>query len=129
MREAVLSSRFSVLSRPELRPTREARRHGGGSSGESLASGVSPRDRLVALRFVRGRFQPQHPSETVDDADPFAGVRSPKRRGPQSQSGAVARVEPVDEENPQSLDDSESPCLCASVVDVLLFAQIDVFLL
>ena len=54
----------------------------------------------LVFRFVRNRFQPQQPSETVDDVDPFAGVRSPKKRGPQNRAGAVALAEP-DEKNHQ----------------------------
>jgi hypothetical protein len=54
------------------------------------------------FRFVRSKFRPREPSETVEDQDPFAGVRSPNKRGPQSRSGAVALAEPDEAEEDQS---------------------------
>ena len=55
----------------------------------------------LVLRFVLSLVSPREPSESIDDPlvdDPLAGVPAPKRRGPQSRSGAVALEEP-DEEN------------------------------
>ena len=57
----------------------------------------------LVLRFVSKLFKPREPSESLED--PLAGVPSPKRRGPQDRSGAVALAEP-DEENG---DDSFPP--------------------
>lgn len=52
----------------------------------------------LVVRFVRNLFRPREPSESVED--PLAGVPSPKRRGPQNRSGAVALAEPdEDDEN------------------------------
>jgi len=48
------------------------------------------------LRFVRNLFRPREPSESVED--PLAVVPSPKRRGPQNRSGAVALAEPDEED-------------------------------
>jgi hypothetical protein len=48
------------------------------------------------LRLVRNLFKPREPSESVED--PLAGVPSPKRRGPQNRSGAVALAEPDEED-------------------------------
>jgi len=45
-----------------------------------------------ALRFIRTLFRPREPSESIED--PLAGVPSPKKRGPQNRSGAVALAEP-----------------------------------
>jgi hypothetical protein len=59
----------------------------------------------LLLRFVRSRFGPREPSESLDDprvGDPLAGVPSPKRRGPQNRSGAVALVEPDEEDENRS---------------------------
>lgn len=55
----------------------------------------------LVFRFVRRQFQSREPSETTGGAggqDPFAGVRSPKKHGPQSRSGAVALAEPDGDE-------------------------------
>lgn len=55
------------------------------------------------LRFVRSRFTPKEPS--LDDprvGDPFAGVPSPRKRGPQNRSGAVALAEPDEEDENRS---------------------------
>ncbi len=52
------------------------------------------------LRFVRNLFRPREPSESVED--PLAGVPSPKRRGPQNRSGAVALAEPDEEDGDRS---------------------------
>jgi hypothetical protein len=52
----------------------------------------------VVVRFVRSLLSPREPSESR--GDPLAGVPAPKRRGPQSRSGAVALAEPdEDDEN------------------------------
>jgi hypothetical protein len=59
----------------------------------------------LVWRFVGSRFSPREPSESLDDPrveDPFAGVPSPKRHGPQSRSGAVALAEPDDDEEDES---------------------------
>jgi len=56
----------------------------------------------LVFRFVRSQFRSREPSETVGGVggqDPFSGVRSPKKRGPQSRSGAVALAEPDDDED------------------------------
>ncbi len=50
----------------------------------------------LVLRFVGNLFKPREQSDAVED--PLAGVPSPKKRGPQNRSGAVALAEP-DEEN------------------------------
>jgi hypothetical protein len=50
----------------------------------------------LVLRFVRNLFRPREPSESVED--PLAAVPAPKRRGPQSRSGAVALAEPDEED-------------------------------
>ncbi len=55
----------------------------------------------LVVRFVRNLFRPREPSESLGDPrveDPFAGVLSPKKRGPQNRSGAVALAEPDDDE-------------------------------
>ncbi len=52
------------------------------------------------LRFVRNLFRPREPSESIED--PLAGVPSPKRRGPQNRSGAVALAEPDEEDEDRS---------------------------
>jgi hypothetical protein len=44
------------------------------------------------------RFFWRKPEPESERGDPFAGVRSPKRRGPQNRSGAVALVEPSEDE-------------------------------
>jgi len=57
------------------------------------------------LRFVGSRFSPREPSESLDDPwveDPFARVPSPKKRGPQNRSGAVALAEPDEEDENRS---------------------------
>ena len=54
----------------------------------------------LVLRFVGKHFRPREPSESVED--PFAGVPSPKRRGPQLRSGAVALAEPDEEDENRS---------------------------
>ena len=54
----------------------------------------------LVLRFVLRQLSPRESSESLDDPlveDPFAGVPSPKKRGPQDRSGAVALAEPDDE--------------------------------
>ena len=56
----------------------------------------------LVFRFVRGRFQKQEPSESVEDLDPLTGVRAPRKRGPQSRSGAIALEEPDEDEGDQS---------------------------
>ncbi len=48
------------------------------------------------LRFIRDLFRPRKPTDSVDD--PLAGVPSPKKRGPQNRSGAVALAEPDEED-------------------------------
>ncbi len=50
----------------------------------------------LVLGFVRSLFKPREPSESAKD--PLAGVRVPKRRGPQDRSGAVALAEPDEED-------------------------------
>jgi hypothetical protein len=50
----------------------------------------------LVLRFARSLFKPREPSESVED--PLAGVPSPKRRGRQNRSGAVALAEPDEED-------------------------------
>ncbi len=52
------------------------------------------------LRFIRNLFRPREPSESVED--PLAGVPSPKKRGPQNRSGAVALAEPDEEDEDRS---------------------------
>jgi hypothetical protein len=57
------------------------------------------------LRFIRNLFSHREPSESVDDPlveDPLAGVPSPRRRGPQNRSGAVALAEPDEEDENRS---------------------------
>jgi hypothetical protein len=59
----------------------------------------------LVLRFVGSRFSPREPSESLDDPrveGPFAGVPSPKKRGPQNRSGAVALAEPDEEDENRS---------------------------
>ena len=59
----------------------------------------------LVVRFVRSRFSPREPSQSLDDPlveDPFAGVRSPKKHGPHSRSGAVALEEPNEEDENRS---------------------------
>jgi hypothetical protein len=80
----------------------------------------------LVFRFVRSQFQSREPSETVGGAgghDPFSGVPSPKKRGPQSRSGAVALAEPDDDEEeyksyPLGRVDHFSVARC-SVVDLI----------
>jgi hypothetical protein len=55
----------------------------------------------LVLRFVLSLLSPREPSESMHDPlmeDPLAGVPSPKRRGPQTRSGAVALAEPDEED-------------------------------
>jgi hypothetical protein len=54
----------------------------------------------LVVRFIRTLFRPREPSESVED--PLAGVPSPKRRGPQNRSGAVALAEPDEEDENSS---------------------------
>ena len=54
----------------------------------------------LVLRFVGNLFSSREPSESLDD--PLAGVPSPKRRGPQNRSGAVALAEPDEEDEHRS---------------------------
>jgi len=57
------------------------------------------------LRFIRNLFSHREPSESIDDPlveDPLAGVPSPRRRGPQNRSGAVALAEPDEEDENRS---------------------------
>jgi hypothetical protein len=56
----------------------------------------------LVFRFVRSQFHPREPAEAVGDQDPFAGVRSPNKRGPRGRSGAVALAEPDEGEEDQS---------------------------
>ena len=59
----------------------------------------------LVLRFVLSLLSPREPSESMDDPlveDPLAGVPSPKRRGPQNRSGAVALAEPDEEDENRS---------------------------
>jgi hypothetical protein len=54
----------------------------------------------LVVRFLRNLFRPREPSESVEDPSP--GVPSPKRRGPQTRSGAVALAEPDEEDEDRS---------------------------
>ena len=54
----------------------------------------------LVFRFVRSQFHPRKLAEA--DQDPYAGVRSPNKRGPRGRSGAVALAEPDDGEEDQS---------------------------
>jgi hypothetical protein len=59
----------------------------------------------LVFRFVRSQFRSPEHSETIGGVEgqgPFAGVRSPKKRGPQSRSGAVALAEPDEDEEHRS---------------------------
>jgi len=59
----------------------------------------------LVLRFVGMLLSPQAPSESLDEPlveDPLAGVPSPKKRGPQTRSGAVALAEPDEEDENRS---------------------------
>jgi hypothetical protein len=59
----------------------------------------------LVLRFVLRMLSTREPSESLDDPlveDPFAGVPSPKKRGPQNRSGAVALAEPDEEDETRS---------------------------
>jgi hypothetical protein len=69
----------------------------------------------VVLRFVLSQLKSREPSESVDDplvedggrrGRPPAGVRSPKKRGPQNRSGAVALAEPGYEDENRSFPPS-----------------------
>jgi hypothetical protein len=56
----------------------------------------------LVVRFVLNRISPREPSESLED--PLTGVPSPKKRGPQNRSGAVALAEPdPEDENPNFL--------------------------
>jgi len=55
----------------------------------------------LVLHFILKLVGSREPSESMDDplvGDSLAGVRSPKKRGPQNRSGAVALVEPYEED-------------------------------
>jgi hypothetical protein len=59
----------------------------------------------LVLRSVGKLFSPREPSESLDDPlveGPLAGVPSPKKRGPQNRSGAVALAEPDEEDENRS---------------------------
>jgi hypothetical protein len=59
----------------------------------------------LVMRFVGSRSRRREPSESVEGPlaeDPLAGVPSPKRRGPQNRSGAVALAEPDEEDGNSS---------------------------
>ncbi len=59
----------------------------------------------LVWRFIDRKLSRPEPSESVEDplADyPFAGVPSPKKRGPQNRSGAVALAEPDEEDENRS---------------------------
>ncbi len=59
----------------------------------------------LVFRFVLSLLSLRKPSESMDDPlveDPLAGVPSPKRRGPQNRSGAVALAEPDEEDENRS---------------------------
>jgi hypothetical protein len=65
----------------------------------------------LVLRFVLSRLDSREPSESVDDplvedggsrGRPPADVPSHKKRGPQNRSGAVALVEPDEEDESRS---------------------------
>jgi hypothetical protein len=59
----------------------------------------------LVWRFVTKKFSRPEPSESLDDPlveDPFSGVPSPKRRGPQNRSGAIALAEPNDDEEDEN---------------------------
>ncbi len=59
----------------------------------------------LVFRFVLSLLSLREPSESMDDPlveDPLAGVPSPKRRGPQNRSGAVALAEPDEEDENRS---------------------------
>ena len=55
----------------------------------------------LVLRFVLRLISIRKPSESLDEPlveDPFAGVPSPKRRGPKDRNSAVALEEPDEED-------------------------------
>jgi len=54
----------------------------------------------LVFRVVLSLLSPREPSESMED--PLAGVPSPKRRGPQNRSGAVALAEPDEEDENRS---------------------------
>jgi hypothetical protein len=65
----------------------------------------------LLLRFVLSRLESREPSESIDDplvedggrpGRPPAGVPSPKKRGPQKRTGAVALAEPDYEDENRS---------------------------
>ena len=59
----------------------------------------------LVWRFVSKTFRRREPSESLDEPlveDPFSGVRSPKKRGPQNRSGAIALAEPDDDEEDEN---------------------------
>jgi hypothetical protein len=56
----------------------------------------------LVVRFVLRLFTTRKPSGSLGDplvGDPFAGITAPKKKGPHNRSGAVALVEPEDDEN------------------------------
>jgi hypothetical protein len=53
---------------------------------------------LARLKRLFGR----KPEPEPEPEDPFAGVRSPNKRGPQNRSGAVALAEPDEDDEEQS---------------------------
>jgi hypothetical protein len=92
---------FVELSAEELDlSTKEALRHGGKQILDVLWLIIVVVFLWVVFRFVRSQFSPREPAEA--DQDPFAGVRSPNKRGPRGRSGAVALAEPDDGEEDQS---------------------------
>jgi hypothetical protein len=59
----------------------------------------------LVVRFVGRLFSPREPSESRGDprvGGPFAGVPSPKKRGPQNRSGAIALAEPNDNDEDEN---------------------------
>ena len=59
----------------------------------------------LVWRFLIKQFGRTEPSESLDEPlveDPFSGVRSRKKRGPQNRSGAIALAEPDDDEEDEN---------------------------
>jgi hypothetical protein len=59
----------------------------------------------LVWRFLIKQFSRTEPSESLDDPlveDPFSGVPSRKKRGPQNRSGAIALAEPDDHEEDEN---------------------------
>ena len=59
----------------------------------------------LVWRLIDRKLSRPEPTESVEGPlaeDPLAGVPSPKRRGPQNRSGAVALVEPDEEDENHS---------------------------